>query len=271
MVEYPPILTGSEAQQLAALRDYLVRVARSLEGETRAVDAPSVTAASRRDSSPGGGAKNSGSKSEAKAQEEKLAAIRRNAEKLRALIVKTAEEAEALSVELGATRQEMASYYLAKSDFGAYMEQAEAAFVSTARGVVESYSFASLIEALSAQADATDSYLTSVLGEIRRGIITDPGTGEQALGIAIAENLQFTGQVHTEGGLDYYELTPGQTLGLYTSRGWQFWVNGSKRGWFDSGDGSLHVIGEVVEDRLQLGASWVLTASGGLGIKYVGA
>ena len=31
MYEYPPILTGSEQQQLLALRDYLVRLAKSLD------------------------------------------------------------------------------------------------------------------------------------------------------------------------------------------------------------------------------------------------
>ena len=91
------------------------------------------------------------------------------------------------------------------------------------------------------------------------------------MGIAIAENLQFTGQVHEEDGLKYYELSPGQTLGLYTATGWQFWVNGSKRGGFDSRDGRLHVISEVVEDGLQLGPDWAVSTAGGFGIKYLGA
>ena len=77
--------------------------------------------------------------------------------------------------------------------------------------------------------------------------------------------------MHEEDGLKYYELAPGQTLGLYTATGWQFWVNGSKRGWFDSRDGRLHVISEVVEDGLQLGADWAVSTAGGFGIKYLGA
>ena len=39
MFEYPPILKGSEQQQLSALRDYLVRMARSLEAAREAADA----------------------------------------------------------------------------------------------------------------------------------------------------------------------------------------------------------------------------------------
>lgn len=251
MREYPPILTGSEQQQIRSIRDYLVRLAKSLDEAS--LDAAPESAEKERQTA------------------DKLAAIRKNAANLRALIVKTADAADSVALELGATRQEMASYYLAKSDFGSYMEQAQTSFAATARGVVESYDFQSLIDAVSTRTAALDSYLTSIRGEIRRGVITDPGTGEQALGIAIAENLQFTGAVHTEDGLDYYELSPGQTLGLYTASGWQFWVNGSKRGWFDSADGSLHVVSEVVEDTLQLGAGWVFSTVGGLGIKYTGS
>ncbi len=260
MYDYPPILSGSEQEQLRTLRDYLVRMAKSLEAAEQAQAAPQRTAAIGSNAAA----------REKKEQEDKLSAVRRNAAKLRALIVKTADQAETIAVELGATRQEMESCYLARSDFGEYMEQAKADFATTARGVVESYDFASLIEAVSGRADELDSYLTAIRGEIRRGIITDPGTGETALGIAISEKLQFTGTVHEEDGLRYYELAPGQTLGLYTATGWQFWVNGSKRGWFDSADGSLHVISEVAESGLQLGADWLLSPAGGLGIRYVG-
>ena len=257
--EYPPILQGSAQQQLYALRDYMVRLAKSLDSAETAQREDAVKAAA------------SSSAAVKKDAEEKAAALRQNAAKLRALIVKTAGEAESLAVELGSVRQDMESYYLAKSDFGEYMEQAQASFTTTARGVVESYGFASLIEAVNGRADALDLYMTSIRGEIRRGLVTDPQSGETVMGIAIAENLQFTGTVYEEDGLQYYELAPGQTLGLYTATGWQFWVNGSKRGWFDSMDGRLHVISEVIEDGLQLGADWAASATGGFGIKYVGA
>jgi hypothetical protein len=112
--------------------------------------------------------------------------------------------------------------------------------------------------------------MTAIRGEIRRGLITDPESGETAMGIAISEELSFTGVEHTEAGLTYYELTPGQTLGLYTATGWQFWINGSKRGWFDSRDGMLHVANLAVETSLMLGGGWLITASGGFGIRYMG-
>lgn len=261
MYELPPILRGSEKDQIVAIRDYLVRLARNL-GDVSSASQVTVSTTQTAATTPAGTAKE-------QSEEDKIKALRENAARLRALIVKTAEQAETIAIDLGATRQEMESYYLAKSDFGEYMEQAKADFTTTARGVVESYDFTSLIEAVSGRADELNAYLTSIQGEIRRGIITDPGTGETALGIAISENLQFTGVVHEQDGLQYYELASGQTLGLYTSTGWQFWVNGSKRGWFDSADGSLHVISEVVEDRLQIGDRWTITTVGGWGIRRV--
>ena len=118
--------------------------------------------------------------------------------------------------------------------------------------------------------DRLDSYLTDIHGEIRRGLITDPETGEQVLGIAVAEQLHFTGQTHTRDGLVYYELSPGQTLGLYTATGWQFWINGAKRGWFDSSDSMLHVTHMRAVDSIDLGDSWRLSSAGGLGIRYIG-
>lgn len=259
MYEYPPILQGSEQEQLRTLRDYLVRMARSLEAAQQAQAAPTPAGAAAAQTAR-----------EKRTEEDRLAALRRNAARLRALIVKTAGDADTLASEIGSLRHDMESDYLARSDFGTYMEQAQASFQATARGVVESYDFAALIEAVSDRTEELDLYLTTLRGEIRRGLITDPETGETVLGIAVAENLQFTGAVHEEDGLTYYELSPGQTLGLYTSTGWQFWVNGSKRGWFDSRDGRMHVISEVIEDHLQLGADWSLSVSGGFGIKYVG-
>lgn len=244
MYEMPPILQGSEKEQLAALRDYLVRLARSLDAAAEAPLSVSVPAASV-----------------------PAAAARKEAGELRSLIVKTAERVEH-SVEI--LRETLREDYLALSDFGSYRESIENTIEQTARGVVESYDFASALVALDGRLGDTESALTSLRGEIRRGLITDPESGETALGIAIAENLSFTGTEHTENGLVYYELAPGQTLGLYTSTGWQFWINGSKRGWFDSRDGMLHVANLAVENSLRLGGDWLVTTVGGFGLRYMG-
>ncbi len=183
MYEYPPILSGTEQQQLHALRDYLVRMARSLETAEQAAAVSTQEIETQRSLAAA---------QEKKEAEEKLSALRRNAANLRALIVKTAGEAESFSEELGAVRQDMESRYLAKSEFGDYMEQIRSSFLTTARGVVESYDFAALIEAVGRRADALDLYLTAIRGEIRRGLITDPGTGETVMGRGCASPARCT-------------------------------------------------------------------------------
>ena len=85
-----------------------------------------------------------------------------------------------------------------------------------------------------------------------------------------ASNLSLTGQTVTENGLVYWELSPGQTLGIYTASGWQFWINGSKRGWFDSRDSQLHVSELSAESGIRLGADWLMSAAGGFGLRYIG-
>ena len=157
--------------------------------------------------------------------------------------------------------------YVAVSDFGSYREEIDLSVEATARRVVESYEYQEAIAAVAERCGGLDSALTRLSGQIRRGLITDPETGETALGIAISQQLSFTGATVEREGLRYYELSPGSTLGLYTATGWQFWISGSKRGWFDSADGMLHVTNLAADSSLRLGGDWLLTADGGLGIR----
>jgi len=262
MYEYPPILSGDALQQIAALRDYLVRRVR----EEDAGSAPLSPGAGAGDFPQGGKqtslAPGSGSAKPTVGGYDPAASAA-----LRQLIVKTADLVEHHVDEL---RQTLREDYLALSDFGTYRESIDTQILQTARETVESYRYQEQLDAAQSGIGELQSAMTALSGQIRRGLITDPETGETALGIAISQELQFTGQTRTEDGLTYWELSPGQTLGIYTSTGWQFWIGGSKRGWFDSRDGMLHVSQVLVESRLQLGENWLVTAAGGFGIRYIG-
>ena len=243
MREYPPILTGDALQQIAALRDYLVRQTRDREQEIAVLTVQPVAQVRQ---SGGGKAVAAGGMD------------KQTAASLRSLIIKTADVVEHHVEEIVT---ELKETYVAISEYGEYYEDIETKVQQTARDTVESYHYTEQI----------NDFKTELQGQIRRGVIEDPGTGERVLGIAISQELQFTGNTEEEGGLTYWELSPGQTLGLYTSTGWQFWINGSKRGWFDSTDGMLHVSQILVEDRLQHGADWLVTTAGGYGIRYIGS
>lgn len=268
MYELPPILKGSERQQIASLRDYLVRMSRSLEAAQLEQDAPAtaegVSASPAAVTVAGAG---SGNRQSSPVSSEDLAAMRQNTARLKSLIVKTAEDMDSRVTRL---YEALEDSYVARSEFGTYAEIASSSARAEARQIVESFEFRSLLEAVNSRFGGVDRHLTSLDGEIRRGCLTDPDTGELIFGIAIAENLSFTGEVVTENGLVYGQLSPGQTLGLYTANGWQFWQSGARRGWFDAADGLLHLTGLSAADSLRLGGGWLVTAADGLGIKYCG-
>ena len=272
MRELPPILRGDALQQLAQMRDYLVRVARSDESEiVQTLERnPAVIQKAASSGAPGktGGGFGTGTAEDA----------RRRAAALRALIIRTARESrdgDALLTEsIGELSHEMRQSYVAQSEFGEYQLEVAALIEATAMQIVESYGYLELIRATEAElgemGELIAQYQTEITGQIRRGFLEDPETHQTVLGIAISQQLQFTGQELTDGGWVYYELAPGQTLGFYTSTGWQFWVNGRKVGWFDSSDGMLHTVSQVVEQEIRMG-DWALSAGNGLGFQYLGS
>lgn len=249
--EMPPMLSGRTEDQIRQLRDYLVRLAKELPREEQIEQTVQQVVQTR--ARGGGAGKNQGWQEQAQA--------------LKSLIVKTADRVyETIDV----LETNLSSVYVAQSDFGVYQERVDTQIRQTAKETVESYGYQAQINAVTDGLSGLAQYLTQINGEIRRGMVTDPETQETVLGIAISQNLSFTGNTVTEAGFTYYELSPGQTLGLYTSTGWQFWINGSKRGWFDSNDGMLHVARIVAEEQLQISDSWQITAAGGFGIRYIG-
>ena len=238
--ELPPFPAGSAEQQLSQLRDYLVRLVGSLDEAERGAS----------------GAERSLSA----LQEQNARAVKDTAASLKALLIKTADR---IGEQTDRKLENFRSLYVARSDFGSYYNAIETQVEQTARQTVESYRYTEAVEAL-------DRFVTELGGQIRRGAIEDPATHEVHLGIAISETLSFTGETVTEGGVTYEKVSPGQTLGLYTSTGWQFWINGVRRGWFSSEDSMLHVSNIAVEELLRLGADWQISTSGGFGLRFVG-
>lgn len=242
--ELPPVLRGSERNQLAALREYLVRLVRGLDQVESAAVRQSTAAAWA-------------SPEAAERERETAEQLRGQAVALKSLIVKTADQ---VTAEYDRRVEELHALFVAESEFGQYKETIRTQIETTARGIIESFDYSEEINAAQDELALLRHYTTSIQGEIRRGMIEDPEhPGSVVTGIAISQNLQFTGVTQTgEDGYTYYELASGQTFGLYTSTGWQFWIDGAKKGWFSSLDGMLHVASIVVEQSLQLGSSWQL-------------
>lgn len=269
MYEMPPILRGTEQQQIAALRDYLVRIARNNSSEVTQEIVPASTSS----------ISSSASSSNNDSQKSEVEKLKDKSDQLRQLIIKTANEVYSVSDSVKELPDSLKETYLALSDFGTYKEAATNEIQRTAKNIIESYELSEevrLVDAVKAlngvseQIEDLALYQTQMSGQIQRGWIYDPIKDETAFGIAVSSSLSFTGVEHDEDGITYYELEPSQSVGLYTSSGWQFWIDGSKRGWFDSSDGMLHVINIVSENSFKLGSDWEITKNSGFGIKYIG-
>lgn len=153
--------------------------------------------------------------------------------------------------------------FLAQSDFGTWERSLDSRIQTNAQGVVESYGFQ---ESISSTRREVEEYFTQMDGQIRRGFIENPdypdnSSDEFILGIAISSKLQFTTELpKSDGTYEYYHLESGQTFGFYTAEGWQFWVDGNKRGYYNSLDQKLHVRDIVADDSLQIGTDWQIKA-----------
>ncbi len=245
--ELPPVLSGPPQQQIAALRDYLVRMAQSLQTVQDLTEKRTVSGLSQ-------------------AKTAAAADVARQTASLKSLIVKTAGVIRSSIEEL---ETELHSSYVAESEFGEYREYAEGRFTQTASDITEAFNRSAQI-----RTDLLD-FRSSIQGEIRRGLIEDPETGEENIGIAISRKLYFETNgipyVDTMGNI-YPRLLPAQSFGLYTATGWQYWINGQKVGWFDSLDSSLHLRTVTVNESISIGDSWKIMQhpGGGFGVRYVG-
>lgn len=265
MYELPPVLKGSTQAQVAALRDYLVRMVRMNSSETAGRTETSETSGAAVARASGSGSK--GSVGQAVKDE-----IQKNVDKLRSLIIKTSES---VKVEVGNLRHDMEAGYVAVGDFGTYKRETQTTLEANASQIRQlSTDTEEISVALDNTNQTVDAYRRLSHGQIEYGYFEDQN-GIKHWGIAIAEQLIFEDGSHdttTTPGIEYWELNADQTMGLYTSTGWEFWVGGRKVGWFDSKqeNGLLHTPSQVTENNLQVN-SWLLTDPGsGFGIKYIG-
>ena len=182
---------------------------------------------------------------------------------LQSLVLETSETLEAAMQQYVL---DITSHLVSDSEYGTFTQDVYTQIEANALSITENSTRLETLE------NSQIEYLNLINGQIRRGFIEDPeNAGQYLYGIAISQNMVFTAESreYTDGHT-YYGIAAGKTFGLYTSTGWQYWINGSKAGWFDSSDGKLHVAQEEVEGDITMG-NWQMTDSNGFGIKYVGS
>lgn len=281
MRELPPVLSGTEAQQLSALRDYLVRMARSLDVAEVETNRMIQKAAESKPAASGG--------SSIKGLEE----IKQQIGTLRDLIIKTSDEVRVVNETTGiiggmvdtnsSTTAEVlkvlgiSTDYIAQSDFGAYEQKLSSEILATAQDIIERFDYwekvkpsvdGEITAVVDGVSEALSEYQTLMQGMIVRGyIIVD---GVMRFGIAVARDLKTTGNTVVNNGLVYTELQNAQTFGFYGSEGWEYWVDGVKTAWVDSQTSTLRVSNARVDESTMMSGAWQWKEFGGLGLKYIG-
>lgn len=308
--DIPPVLQGSVQQQLQELRNYLVRQARKqgqqVAQQTETTAAQTLTG-TRTGGKGGQGGGTQESLADQIAQLQRRAAalkalIIKTGDDWSAQLEQAVTEVEGSIDDLAMTISET---YVTASQLGSwdntqegtYTAAARLAIALSAKLITEEYLYGETVTltdgtTTEGMARAMEEYTTLMNGKIQRGFFanpdhtTDPSEPEYIFGIAIASSLAFGRAVKYmdrngnlvdeedledgDEGIAFYELRREQTMGIYASTGWQFWIGGKKRGWFDSADGELHVIQETIENSLTQG-QWQVTAADGWGVMYVGA
>ena len=146
--------------------------------------------------------------------------MRKSTAELRQLILKTAD---GLPGDIEASRgyadgriEALSERCIARLEFGAFTENIERQISNIVHGVVESYGYTERIELNQASIGLLQSYVTDIDGEIRRGRVTDPATGETVTGIAIVQNLQFTRRLRQQPDCHYTTGNWNTALGTGT-------------------------------------------------------
>lgn len=244
ILSMPPAPAGSASQQAAQQYSYLFQLVQQLNVALSSID--SGTAA-------GGGNTQSAPSSTAG-----LNALRQQVENLRSLIVKTAEEVEKTTQSITA---EVSEQYVARSDFGTYVQNLSAYLEANPDALTQYYGFGAELKADMAAVDAAFThYKLDTQGYIRTGIVSYDGD-VPVYGVAVGQNLtcrEVDGETVVE---------PNDFRALFTPRRLSFWQGEVEVAYLS--DNRLTITDITVLTGLHIGP-WRMESSGGLSFQWMG-
>ena len=149
--------------------------------------------------------------------------VQQQADTLKSFIVKTARTIELTMEQM---EEAFAMDYLAKSEFGEYLQKNEMTIKTTAQGVVQSFTGYDSAESFQKEQAGFESYITETEQYIKSGYLYDE-TSESGIsipryGVAVGENLT---KVMVDGK---EQLSRGGYVVTHTSDEVAFWVNNVK-------------------------------------------
>lgn len=247
MIESPPMLAGTPAQQLTQMRTYLYQLAERLNVALVEIDKKADAATVNTQSAIQSGEQERSNGYAA----------------LRDLIIKTADTVIITRDEINQTLQ---SEYVAKSNYGTYYEQIEANVKQTAENVLTQYNFDAKIEDVSSEIEGLNNWTAHVEGYIRQGIIGEDEFGLPVIGIAIGQNLRSLGR-QTVNGVEYDVLDDTQSCAFYTSTGISFRLGGKEVAYLTN---EKELVTDLVVGSTLTVGNWLTTTDNGLAVKWIG-
>ncbi len=253
-LQTPPILAGSEKEQLMQLRSYLFTMSRQLEQALGALDETNFAPGSAPARLMGGGA----------AAEAKAAAAAETGA-LRALIVKSAD---AVRAELDSVTARLDARYAAASDYGSFTESMSAAVDANARQVTAVYDYCSRLEGqLDSLGEGVEALSLRTGGSIRAGIVGFEADGLTPIfGLAVGQDVTST--TVTVDGVEYERIDPNAFLSVFTADRLSFRQNDVEVAYLSNE--KLYITTAHVSRRLELADKWSIDPRAGLAIKWIG-
>ena len=241
----PPYPTGSVAQQCAQQYAYLFQMAQQLN---MALDQLETA-----------GGEDIAQKRAAAAREKGSEPTQKESyDKLKSLIVKTAETVERGMEQITA---QMSESYVAVSDFGSYVERLSAYLEANPEAVTQYYGFYSELKADMAAVDAAFAdYKVDTEGYIRTGIVYYDGA-VPVYGVAVGQNLTAT-EVDGERVVD-----PNNFRAVFTATKLSFWQDSTEVAYVSNNRLYIHDI--TVLGSLELGR-WKMEEADGLVFRWIG-
>lgn len=185
-------------------------------------------------------------------------ALRQQVENLRSLVIKTASEVEKTTQSLSA---ELSEHYVARSDFGSYVQDLSAYLEANPDALTQYYGFGAELKAQLGAVDAAFAhYKLDTQGYIRTGIVAYEGD-VPVYGVAVGQNLT-TREVDGETVVEQNDFRA-----LFTPRRLGFWQGEVEVAYLS--DNRLYITDITVLTGLTVGC-WRMDSGSGLSFQWMG-
>lgn len=236
ILQSPPMLQGSQTQQLQDVRRYLFRLVEQLNNSLNSLTEDNLAP---------------------EAVQALGSAARSAAEQTRAdlktLIIKNANE---VTQTIEKITKELESTYVAKSDFGTFEERINNAITASAEG---------LEMEISSTSEILNSFIATSNGYIRQGVVAKDGD-VPILGIALGQDISVTGTTVDVDGKTYETIDTSKNMSVWTTNKLSFFVNGLEVAHF--ANNALYV--NNVETQSITFVNWRVDDANGLRFRWVG-